>query len=277
MWIEKRIEQRVKGQHASDGAGVKLRRVITSEHHQRLDPWLMLDEFGSNEASDYIAGFPAHPHRGFETITYMLAGRMEHQDNRGNRGVVEAGGVQWMRAGKGIIHSEMPAQEAGLMRGFQFWLNLPREQKMLEPDWADIAADAIPVWSSGQGYAVKVIAGTFAGLFGPIQREVTQPMILDIKVTEAQTLTFDIQSGHHAYIYVYEGKIASADVTLAAAELGVLSIEGERLVVEAQANSAFLLVSAKPLHEPIVAGGPFVMNSEAEIRKAFSDYRAGCF
>ena len=276
MWIEKRIEERVLGQAGSDGAGVKLRRILTSEHHQRLDPWLMLDEFGSDKADDYIAGFPPHPHRGFETITYMLAGRMEHQDNRGHKGVVEAGGVQWMRAGKGIIHSEMPAQEAGLMRGFQFWLNLPSEQKMSEPDWADIAHNAIPVWSE-QGQHVNVIAGTFAGLIGPIQREITQPRILDVVVDEAKTLRFDIALGHHAYCYVYDGVIDVGEMRLQAAEMGILSQEGNEFVLTAQANTRFLLVSGKPLNQPIVAGGPFVMNSEAEIRQAFSDYRAGRF
>lgn len=276
MWIEKRIEQCVQGQTASDGAGVKLRRIITSEHHHRLDPWLMLDEFGSNQANDYIAGFPPHPHRGFETITYMLAGRMAHQDNRGNKGIVDAGGVQWMRAGKGIIHSEMPAQEAGLMRGFQFWLNLPSEQKMSEPDWADVAPNDIPVLSE-QGYKVNVIAGTFAGLMGPIQRDITQPMILDVVVDEAKTLSFDIALGHHAYCYVYDGAIEVGSIPLRSPELGILSHEGDRFIVEAQAATRFLLVSGKPLHQPIVAGGPFVMNSEAEIRQAFSDYKSGRF
>ncbi len=276
MWIEKRIEQRVLGQAGSDGAGVKLRRVLTSEHHHRLDPWLMLDEFGSDKADDYIAGFPPHPHRGFETITYMLAGRMEHQDNRGNKGVVEAGGVQWMRAGKGIIHSEMPAQEAGLMRGFQFWLNLPSEQKMSEPAWADIAPKDVPLFTA-QGYQVKVIAGKFADFVGPIQREVTQPRILDVVVDEAKTLSFDIDFGHHAYCYVYDGAIDVGEMRLQAAEMGILSQEEDHFVLTAQANTRFLLVSGKPLNQPIVAGGPFVMNSEAEIRQAFSDYRAGRF
>lgn len=276
MWIEKQIEQRLTGHLGSDGAGVKLRRIVTSELHQQLDPWLMLDEFGSEKADDYLAGFPPHPHRGFETITYMLAGRMEHQDNRGNRGVVEAGGVQWMRAGKGIVHSEMPAQEAGLMRGFQFWLNLPSEQKMSEPDWADIAPANIPVFA-GQDYEVKVIAGKFADLLGPIQREVTQPLILDVVVSEAQTLSFDMPSDHNAYVYVYEGMLNVVNSQLRAPELGVLSPEGDKLVVSAQSNSRFLVVAGKPLHQPIVAGGPFVMNSEAEIRQAFSDYRAGRF
>lgn len=276
MWIEKQIEQRLTGHLGSDGAGVRLRRIVTSELHQRLDPWLMLDEFGSEKADDYIAGFPPHPHRGFETITYMLAGRMEHQDNRGNRGVVEAGGVQWMRAGKGIIHSEMPAQEAGLMRGFQFWLNLPSEQKMSEPDWADIAPKDIPVLA-GQGYEVKVIAGKLADLLGPIQREVTQPLILDVVVSEAQTLSFDMPSDHNTYVYVYDGMLNVGNSQLRAPELGVLSQAGDRLVLTAQAHSRCLVVAGKPLHQPIVAGGPFVMNSEAEIRQAFSDYRAGRF
>ncbi len=276
MRIEKNIEQIVRGQIGSDGAGVKLSRIVTSEQHQRLDPWLMLDEFGSDKADDYIAGFPPHPHRGFETITYMLAGRMAHQDNRGNKGVVEAGGVQWMRAGKGIIHSEMPAQEAGLMRGFQFWLNLPSEQKMSEPAWADIAPEDVPQFTA-QGYQVKVIAGSWSNVDGPIQREVTQPMILDVLVDEAQSLSFDIALGHHAYCYVYEGQLEVASTQLRAGQLGILSLDGNGLTLDASAGARFLLVSGKPLLEPIVAAGPFVMNSEAEIRQAFSDYRAGRF
>lgn len=276
MWIEKTIEQRIQGQLGSDGAGVKLSRIVTSEQHQRLDPWLMLDEFGSDKADDYLAGFPPHPHRGFETITYMLAGRMEHQDNRGNKGVVEAGGVQWMRAGKGIIHSEMPAQEAGLMRGFQFWLNLPSTQKMSEADWADISAKDIPV-VSGSGFSVKVIAGSWSNVAGPIQREVTQPMILDVVVDEAQSLSFDITLGHHAYCYVYEGQIEVTATQLKSGQCGILSLAGNGLKLDASTGARFLLVSGKPLHEPIVAAGPFVMNSEAEIRQAFSDYRAGRF
>ncbi len=276
MRVDKIIENQFPGSLASDGAGVKLRRILTPQHHQRLDPWLMLDEFGSDKADDYIAGFPPHPHRGFETITYMLAGRMEHQDNHGNRGVVEAGGVQWMRAGKGIIHSEMPAQEAGLMRGFQFWLNLPSSQKMSEPDWADISPEDIPLWA-GQGYEVKIIAGQFGDLLGPIQRAITQPMILDVRVFETQTLSFAITPDHHAYCYVYEGNISIGTSKLVAPEMGILSIDGNQLVIEAGKGSRFLVVSARPLSEPIVAGGPFVMNSEAEIRQAFSDYRAGLF
>lgn len=276
MRVDKIIENQFPGSLASDGAGVKLRRILTPQHHQRLDPWLMLDEFGSDKADDYIAGFPPHPHRGFETITYMLAGRMEHQDNRGNRGVVEAGGVQWMRAGKGIIHSEMPAQEAGLMRGFQFWLNLPSSQKMSEPDWADISPEDIPVLA-GQGYEVKIIAGQLGDLLGPIQRVITQPMILDVRVTDAQKLSFAITPDHHAYCYVYEGNISVGTSKLEAPEMGILSMDGNQLVIDAGKGSRFLVVSARPLGEPIVAGGPFVMNSEAEIRQAFSDYRAGLF
>jgi redox-sensitive bicupin YhaK (pirin superfamily) len=250
--------------------------VVTQDLQHRLDPWLMLDEFGSDKADDYLAGFPPHPHRGFETITYMLAGRMEHQDNRGNRGVVEAGGVQWMRAGKGIIHSEMPAQEAGLMRGFQFWLNLPRAHKMSEPDWADISADLIPVYQ-GLGYSVKVIAGEYEGLTGVIQREDTKPLILDVVVEQTQTLGFTIEDDHHSYLYGYEGKLEVGQQVLNAPEMGILSLQGNYLSLVAHSGTRMLLVSGKPLNEPIVSGGPFVMNSEAEIKQAFSDYRSGRF
>lgn len=272
----KRVEEFIIGRHASDGAGVKLKRIISGEHHARLDPWLMLDEFGSDKAGDYIAGFPPHPHRGFETITYMLAGRMEHQDNHGNRGVVETGGVQWMRAARGIIHSEMPAQEAGLMRGFQFWLNLAAADKMSDPDWADVPSSDIPVVQA-EGFSVKVVAGDYAGAQGAIQRHNTQPYILDVRVETGLEQAFAILAGHSSFVYVYEGRAVVADNSVEQGKLAVLSQEGEQVMIQADAGTRLLLVSAMPLHEPIAANGPFVMNTQAELRQAFVDYREGRF
>lgn len=276
MMSLKYIEQISIGREVHDGAGVKLRRIITSDWHQRLDPWLMLDEFGSDQAQDYIAGFPSHPHRGFETITYMLAGRMQHEDNRGHRGVVEAGGVQWMRAGKGIIHSEMPAQEAGLMRGFQFWLNLAADDKYSDPDWEDIPKERISVYHDDDG-DVKVIAGHYAGLHGVIQCQRTQPCILDVTTRSSVARSFTISAEHHSFIYVYEGSIQIGHRALTQGQMAVLSLTGTEVVVVAEAGSAFLLVSAQPLREPIAAHGPFVMNTQAELQQAFIDYRAGHF
>jgi len=276
MNIERQIRQLVTGSMTSDGAGVKLRRVLTGDWHQTLDPWLMLDEFGSDKAGDYIAGFPAHPHRGFETITYMLAGRMEHQDNHGNRGVVEAGGVQWMTAGRGIIHSEMPAQESGLMRGFQFWLNLPASQKMTAPNWADVAPQNIPVWQ-GEGVAVKVVAGSFEGITGVIQRDVTQPMILDVVFADHAQQWIHIPQSAHAFIYVYDGDVNFSGKRVVASHMAVLADRGDGVMLDGQAGTRLLVVSGQPLNEPIASNGPFVMNTQQELRAAFHDYRTGNF
>jgi hypothetical protein len=276
MLVERQISQLVSGRQTSDGAGVKLRRVLTGEWHQSLDPWLMLDEFGSDKPDDYIAGFPPHPHRGFETITYMLAGRMEHQDNHGNRGVVEAGGVQWMTAGKGIIHSEMPAQEAGLMRGFQFWLNLPSAQKMNAPKWVDFAPTDIPIWQ-GDGVGVKIIAGKFEGLDGVIQRDVTQPMILDLVFESDVFQLIPIITGHHAFVYVYDGEASISGQRIVSPQMAVLNMAGDGVMLVGKAGARLLVVSAMPLNEPIAVNGPFVMNTQAELRLAFEDYRLGRF
>jgi hypothetical protein len=236
----------------------------------------MLDEFGSDQSDDYIAGFPPHPHRGFETITYMLAGRMEHQDNHGNRGVVEAGGVQWMTAGKGIVHSEMPAQESGLMRGFQFWLNLPAAQKMSEPQWADVSPADIPLWQ-GDGVAVKVIAGQFQNSVGVIQRDATQPMILDVVFHQEAQQWVDIPVGHDAFVYVYDGRVSLSGKAVAAANMIVLDNAGEGVILSGSVGTRVLVVSGRPLNEPIAANGPFVMNTQSELKQAFEDYRFGRF
>lgn len=276
MKHEKSIERWAGGRATHDGAGVKLRRVLGGEWHQRLDPWLMLDEFGSDQPQDYIAGFPAHPHRGFETITYMLEGRMAHRDNRGNAGIVEAGGVQWMRAGKGIVHEEMPAQEAGMLRGFQFWLNLPASKKMSEPAWQDVKPADIPVWQN-ESVSIKVLAGNYAELQGPIQREDTQPMILDIRWQQAATFSLPIASTHNAFIYLYQGKARTDNANIPLQQMGVLSSDGQQLSINGESGAGLLVVAAKPLNEPIAAGGPFVMNTDNELQQAFMDYRSGRF
>jgi len=276
MSHQRQVDQLVVGRQTSDGAGVKLQRILTTEWHHRLDPWLMLDEFGSDKAGDYIAGFPPHPHRGFETITYMLSGRMGHEDNQGHQGVVEAGGVQWMTAGRGIIHSEMPAQESGLMRGFQFWLNLPAAQKMVEPSWADVPATQIPVWQS-EVVSIKVIAGQFQALTGVIQRDATQPMILDVHFHHTGQQWIDIPLGHHAFVYAYAESTHVSGGKVSASQMGVLAQHGEGVMLEGVAGSRLLVVSAQPLNEPIAANGPFVMNTQAELKQAFEDYRSGRF
>lgn len=276
--ISRQVEDRVLGRATQDGAGVQLRRVLTGQWHVRLDPWLMLDEFSSANPDDYVAGFPPHPHRGFETITYMLAGRMEHGDNQGNRGVVEAGGMQWMRAGRGIVHSEMPAQTAGLMRGFQFWLNLPASDKLSDPVWADVPAADLPVWRSDE-VSVKVLAGEFAGLTGPLQRVASQPLLLDVSWRAEVGLFVPIVSGHHAFVYVHTGAVQVGGTQVSAGEMAVLSNDAQArgVALSALAESGALVAAGRPLREPIAAGGPFVMNTQDELAVAFDDYRAGRF
>ncbi len=272
----KTIEHITSGKLTNDGAGVKLRRVLHDEWQQRLDPWLMLDDFGSDEAQDYLSGFPPHPHRGFETITYMLEGKMAHEDNHGHKGIVTTGGIQWMTAGRGIIHSEMPAQSEGRMRGFQFWLNLPSNQKMQPPAWADVPAQDIPVRAMTQA-SIKVIAGRYHGLTGALEREATQPMILDIQWTGHKQLTIPIPMGHNAFIYLYAGKVNINDQDVEAGQMLILSHQGNQVGLLGTEGSGVLVVSGKPLNEPIVAAGPFVMNTQDEITQAFEDYRAGRF
>lgn len=276
--ISRQVEDRVRGRATQDGAGVHLRRVLTGQWHVRLDPWLMLDEFSSANPDDYVAGFPPHPHRGFETITYMLAGRMEHGDNQGNRGVVDAGGMQWMRAGRGIVHSEMPAQSAGLMRGFQFWLNLPASDKLSDPAWEDVPAADLPMWRSDE-VSVKVLAGEFAGLTGPLQRAATQPLLLDVSWRAEAALFVPIASGHHAFVYVHTGEVQVGDTRVLAGEMAVLSNapQAQGVALSALAGAGALVAAGQPLCEPIAAGGPFVMNTQDELAAAFEDYRAGRF
>jgi redox-sensitive bicupin YhaK (pirin superfamily) len=274
---ERNVGTIVRGQATSDGAGVKLTRVIGTQRLPDLDPFLMLDEFGSDDPQAYLAGFPDHPHRGFETVTYMLAGRMRHGDNKGNVGLLEPGSVQWMTAGRGIVHSEMPEQEQGLMRGFQLWVNLPARDKMCEPRYQDIAPAAIPVFEPGDGNRVKVIAGRYAGLEGPVSAVATEPLYLDVHLVSQTELAVPVAADHAGFVYVYEGVAVAGDKPLAKGELGVLG-PGDRLTLRTGDEPARLLVVAgRKLGEPVAKYGPFVMNTPAELHQAVADYRAGRF
>jgi redox-sensitive bicupin YhaK (pirin superfamily) len=270
------VVKKVRGMAASDGAGVRLTRVIGGPALPDLDPFLLLDEFRSDEASDYLAGFPDHPHRGFETVTYMLAGRMRHGDNKGNVGLLAPGSVQWMTAGRGIVHSEMPEQEQGLMWGFQLWVNLPAADKMTAPRYQDIPPADIPVVATANGVRVKVIAGQFQGVQGAVQAGTTAPVYLDVELPAQATVDLDLPRDHAGFVYVYEGALA-APSAIARGELAVLGT-GPRLTLAAAATPArAIVVAGRPLKEQVVKYGPFVMNSEAEIVQAIEDYQAGRF
>lgn len=272
----RRVERAVKGQETSDGAGVKLTRVLGQDLQRRLDPFLMLDAFGSDEADDYIAGFPNHPHRGFETITYMIAGKMLHRDSAGNEGLLGNGDVQWMTAGRGVIHSEIPQQESGLMKGFQLWLNLPAKDKMSAPWYKDLRANDLPQFRTPSGAQVKLLAGRSHGHEGPVLREATDPFYLDVRLAAGQTFEQALPAGHNAFLYSDEGQLRIEDKTVDAQHLAILSngaADGVR--IQAVTPARFLLIAGRPLKEPIVQYGPFVMNSQQEIIQAFDDFRAG--
>lgn len=276
------VALRVRGVAASDGAGVKLTRIIGSPQLNSLDPFLLLDAFGSDEPQDYIAGFPPHPHRGFETVTYLLAGRMRHRDNAGHEGVIEPGGVQWMTAGRGIVHSEMPEQEDGLLAGFQLWVNLPAAEKMREPRYQELSADRIPLEVRGEGSRLRVIAGrTSRGTQGSVGEVSTQPLYLDVSLAEGAVFEEDLPSTHNAFVYVIEGQVSvQADEKASrvlAGELAALTEKGDVRLVADGADARFLLVAGRRLGEPVARGGPFVMNTPEEIAQAFRDYREGRF
>ena len=279
------VERLVRGRPTSDGAGVKLTRVLTQDLQRRLDPFLMLDAFGSDAASDYIGGFPDHPHRGFETVTIMLAGRMRHRDSVGNVGLLEPGSVQWMTAGRGIIHSEMPEQEAGRMAGFQLWVNLAAKDKMSAPAYRDIAPADVPVLELPGDVRARVIAGASQGTTGAVQRPTTEPIVLDIALPPGTAFDAAIPPGHNAFLYVYGGAVdvgpAGALRRVERENLAILSSDpdsdGVRLVAaEALAEPArVLLVAGRPLGEPIAQYGPFVMNTTAQLQEAFADFQRG--
>ncbi len=277
------LQRIIESVAASDGAGVKLRRSLGQSPYTRLDPFLMLDEFSSFDANDYIAGFPAHPHRGFETVTYLLDGHMLHEDHLGNRGDLKSGAVQWMSAGRGIIHSEMPQQEHGRMRGFQLWINLPAREKMKPAGYRDIDPAEIPVVPLRGGGRAKVIAGTLAAdgrsVAGPIQGLATDPLYFDVELPAGAAFTQPVAGERNAFIYVFEGSAsigaAATARTLSTHSAGVLA-PGDIVEVSAGADGArFLLLAGKPLGEPVVQHGPFVMNTREEIEQAIRDYHGG--
>jgi redox-sensitive bicupin YhaK (pirin superfamily) len=266
-----------RGLPASDGAGVKLLRVIGQPALPDLDPFLMLDAFGADDPKAYIAGFPDHPHRGFETVTYMLDGRMRHRDNKGNEGLLTAGSVQWMTAGRGIVHSEMPEQDAGLMRGFQLWINLPARDKMCAPRYQDIAPERIPTVALAPGVSAKVIAGRIGGVKGPVDPGATEPLFLDLTVSADGATSVPVEPGDQAFVYVFEGdaRIGTAKTSVSAGQIAVLD-DGDSVDV-AGGPARLILVAGKPLREPVAKMGPFVMNTQAELRQAVLDYQAGRF
>ncbi len=273
------VAQIVSPQEALEGAGVRIRRTIGTPALDYLDPFLLLDEFKSAEGADYIAGFPDHPHRGFETVTYMLAGSMRHEDHKGNRGELGPGSVQWMTAGRGIVHSEMPMQKDGLMWGFQLWVNLPAADKMTAPRYQDIPAEAIPTAATNDGATLRVVAGTVDGSTGPVEGIATAPLYVDVEVAKDSECVIPIPREHNGFVYVFEGEGVVGEKLLAAGQLGVLSrgeSEAVRLVTTAR-KMRLLLLAAKPLDEPMARRGPFVMNTREEIREAFEDYQRGTF
>ena len=276
-----RVLRTIRGMPTSDGAGVRLTRVIGGPSLPDLDPFLLLDEFGTDRAEDYIAGFPEHPHRGFETVTYMLDGRMRHRDNHGNEGLLTPGSVQWMTAGRGLVHSEMPEQESGQMRGFQLWVNLPARDKMTDPKYQEFAPERIPVTAPGDGVQVKVIAGQVGEASGPIVQPATDPVYLDITLAANARWEYTLPEGHNAFAYVFEGGLTVGQGEdarpVARQELAVLG-GGQLLQLQAGAEGArLILVAGRPLREPVMRHGPFVMNTRQELMQAFVDFQEGRF
>lgn len=273
------VERLVQGRATSDGAGVKLTRVLTQNLQRRLDPFLMLDAFRNENPDDYIGGFPDHPHRGFETMTYMLAGRMRHHDSAGNSGLLGPGGVQWMTAGSGLIHSELPEQEEGLMEGFQLWINLPARNKMIAPSYSDIPSERIPEFALADGTSVRVLVGESHGVLGAVQRPDTEPVYLDVHIPAGRRVAIPLPADHNAFTYTYRGEVNVAGTPVPDRHMAILhnNTDADGIVVEAAIDARFIVVAGKPLNEPIAQYGPFVMNSERDIMQTLQDYRDGKF
>jgi quercetin 2,3-dioxygenase len=269
----------VKGEPTSDGAGVKLNRVIGNRSLDALDPFLLLDEFRSDSGADYIAGFPDHPHRGFETVTYMLAGRIRHEDNKGHRGLLRAGSVQWMTAGRGIVHSEMPEQEDGLMWGFQLWVNLPAADKMVAPRYQEFEPDQIPIAELPGGARIRVIAGKVGGVAGPVSGIATAPSYFDVELPAHGSVVLDLPEGHHAFAYPFEGEalIGAQQRVVPRGRLAVLGTGGRLSLAAATSPARVLVAAGQPLGEPVARYGPFVMNTPEQIQQAIRDFQAGRF
>ncbi|MDR4517935.1 MAG: pirin family protein [Nitrosomonas sp.] len=275
----RKLQRIISGLPVSDGDGVKMTRVIGTPELNMLDPFLLLDAFESDQAQDYIGGFPDHPHRGFETVTYLLAGRMRHKDSAGHEGVIEAGGVQWMTAGKGIIHSEMPEQENGLLKGFQLWVNLPASEKMKRPAYQEFPANKIAVEHLDNGGEVRVIAGsTDNGTTGPVVNRFVKPVYLDVSLPEGKVFQQTVDAGDNVFIFVISGELSVGNSMqgINHRQMGVLG-KGNRVSVTAKKETRLLLVAAQPLNEPVARGGPFVMNTKAEVLQAFEDFKQNKF
>ncbi|TFZ06753.1 pirin family protein [Ramlibacter henchirensis] len=279
----RRVERVLTGVATSDGAGVKLTRLLTQDLQQRLDPFLMLDNFASDDPDDYGAGFPNHPHRGFETVTYMISGRMRHRDSAGHEGLLQNGGVQWMTAGRGLIHSEMPEQEEGVMEGFQLWLNLPGRDKMREPWYRDIQSAEIPEVQTPEGVTARVIAGESHGVKGSVQRETTQPLYLDLHFgATGQRFEQPLPAQHNAFVCVYRGSVEvvggdGAATAVARGRMAILANDGDGVVLRSAGNepARALLIAGNPLREPIAQYGPFVMNTRQQLLEAVEDFNNG--
>ncbi|MEP7208530.1 MAG: pirin family protein [Casimicrobiaceae bacterium] len=273
------VERIVEGRPTSDGAGVKLTRVLAQPLQRRLDPFLLLDAFGTENPEDYIAGFPEHPHRGFETVTYMIDGRMRHRDSAGHEGLLQNGGVQWMTAGRGVVHSEMPEQAGGRMEGFQLWLNLPARDKLRTPWYRDFQSEEIPEVTTTRGVRVRVIAGTSQGVTGAMQRDVTEPLYLDLALPAGSRFAQALAPTHNAFVYVFRGALRIGATDVAIQRMAILANEpgSDGVVLEASVDTRALLIAGAPLGEPIAQYGPFVMNSQDEIVQAVRDYQAGAF
>ena len=279
------VERIVRGQPTSDGDGVRLTRVLTQPLQRRLDPFLMLDAFGSDSASDYIGGFPDHPHRGFETVTIMLEGRMRHRDSVGNVGLLEPGSVQWMTAGRGIVHSEMPEQQEGRMAGFQLWVNLAAADKMTAPAYRDVAPASVPETTDAAGVRVRVIAGASHGVAGAVTRPKTEPIVLDLTIPPGAAFDAELPAGHNAFAYVFGAATVAVggDGAATAVEperMAILANDGAdgirfAVAADAAAPARVLVVAGRPLGEPIAQYGPFVMNTTAELQRAFADFQSG--
>ena len=281
----RRVEQQVIGQATQDGDGVKLTRVLTQTHQRRLDPFLMLDNFGSNDPKDYGGGFPDHPHRGFETVTYMIAGRMRHKDSAGNEGLLQNGGVQWMTAGHGVVHSEMPEQEEGVMEGFQLWLNLASHQKLCVPGYVDIPSEKIPELKQDHVITVRVIAGESHGVHGAVVRPAAQfptnPLYLDVHFAQSATFRQALNPSHNAFVFVYRGSVKvisqHQETSVSLHRMAILQNEGNGVEILGTPGSKVLLIAGQPLNEPIAQYGPFVMNTREELMQAVDDFRAGLY
>lgn len=276
---QREVERLVSGIATSDGAGVKLTRVLTQQLQRRLDPFLMLDAFGTDNPDDYIGGFPDHPHRGFETVTYMIAGRMRHRDSAGNEGLLQNGGVQWMTAGRGVIHSELPEQEEGRMEGFQLWLNLSAKDKLISPWYRDIQSREIPEFTTPDGVTARVIAGASHGVAGAMQREVTDPLYIDLHFEGQGSFAQKLPAAHNAFVYVYRGSLKIGDIEVPEQRMAILknSADSDGVILHAHGPARALLIAGQPLNEPIAQYGPFVMNTNEQIFQAVEDFQAGRF